>query len=188
MDRDLQRLQTPRDATRHLINALRTLQVTVDDAERQWSVLDADGHVQTDPSFTELLQHAADAQDLSREILRLTADFAQSPHGTNAASSTLVTLAIATTASSQAAGWFAEAAECALSLSRATDATSRRYLSDCMLTHHGAARSSLRLTSRCARDAAKELDKHLGVRRSPTTRTLGESPVPPPPRPNGPHR
>ncbi|MEV7064307.1 hypothetical protein AB0N97_16065 [Streptomyces collinus] len=48
-------------------------------AAQKWELLDENGHVPAEPSYTVLLQHAADAQDLSHDVLRLAADFARSP-------------------------------------------------------------------------------------------------------------
>lgn len=59
-------------------------------AAHQWGLLDEDWYVPAAPSYTALLQHATDAQDLSRDVLRLTADSARSPHHTTRAGSTVV--------------------------------------------------------------------------------------------------
>ncbi|MGW1609766.1 hypothetical protein ACWCQZ_10260 [Streptomyces sp. NPDC002285] len=141
------------------------------------------------PSYTALLQHAADAQDLSRDVLRLTADFARSPHSTTrAGSAVLAHLATAASMSSHAAPHFTETAEGALSLPRSSNPTDRHYLKNRMVIDHASARAFLRRTSESFRDAAKELDDHLGFHRFLSTLTPRESPALPPPRPSGRHR
>jgi hypothetical protein len=65
-----------------LIGALNAMKDELLNAAQQWELLDENGHVPATPSYTALLQHATDAQNLSRDALRLTADFARSPHHT----------------------------------------------------------------------------------------------------------
>ncbi|MFG2592264.1 hypothetical protein [Streptomyces sp. NPDC048438] len=91
--------------------------------------------------------------------------------------------------SSHAAPHFAETAECALTLPRSANPTDRHYLTNRMVIHHASARAFLRRTSESLRDAAKELDDHLGFQRflAPLTRQEGR-PTPPPSRPGGRHR
>lgn len=125
---DIQRELIPRNDTVHLIGALNAMKDKVFDAAQQWELLDESGHVPAAPSYTTLLQHAADAQALSRDIIRLTADFARSPHSaTRAGSAVLAHLATAATMSSHAAPHFAETAESALSLTRPSKPTDPRY-------------------------------------------------------------
>lgn len=78
-------------------------------AAQQWELLDETGQVPATPSYTALLQHATDAQDLSRDVLQLTADFARSPHHTVRVGSTVLKhLGTAATTSSHAAPHFTE--------------------------------------------------------------------------------
>ncbi|MFE2193794.1 hypothetical protein ACFXAQ_23615 [Streptomyces olivaceus] len=82
MKPDFQRDLIPRDDALHLIGALNAMKDKLHDAAQRWELLDENGHVPAAPSYTALLQHATDAQDLSRDVLRLAADFARSPHHT----------------------------------------------------------------------------------------------------------
>ncbi|MFF3979747.1 hypothetical protein [Streptomyces sp. NPDC001828] len=159
-------------------------------AAQEWELLDEDGHVPAEPSYTALLQHAIDAHDLTRDVLALTADFARSPHHTTSAGSTVLKhLAAAATMSSHAAPHFNETAECALALLRSTDPRDQPHVANRMFIEHASARASLRGASRCLRAAAKELDDHLGFHRFLTTLTRKEDPLAPaPPRPGGRHR
>ncbi|MFD3415276.1 hypothetical protein [Streptomyces cyaneofuscatus] len=156
-------------------------------AAHQWKLLDEDGHVPAAPSYTVLLQHATDAQDLSRDVLRLTAEFARSPHHTTRDGSTVLKkLAWATTASSHAPLYFAETAEYSLSLLRSSNPAERQYLSNNMVHDHATGRAYLRRTSEALRDAAEELGAYLGFQRFLTQLTRQEiPPAPPPPRPGG---
>ncbi|MCX4531049.1 hypothetical protein [Streptomyces sp. NBC_01669] len=159
-------------------------------AARQWELLDSTGHVPAAPPYPALLRHAIDAQDLSRDVLRLTADFAESPHHTTHVGKTVQKhLATAATMSSHAAPHFAETAECALTLPRSANPTDRHYLTNRMVIDHAWARAFLRRASESLRDAAKELDGHVGFQRflAPLIRQEGP-PAPPPPRPGGRHR
>lgn len=188
MKPDYQRDLIPRDDALHLIGALNAMKDKLHNTARQWELLDENGHVPA-TSYTALLQHAADAQDLSRDVLRLTADFARSPHPTTRTGSTVLKhLATAATMSSHSAPHFAETAECALTLTRSTNPTDRHYLTNRMVIDHASARAFLRRTSESLRDAAKELDEHLGFQRFLSTLTRRESPPAPPPRPGGLHR
>ncbi|MFE6163144.1 hypothetical protein ACFQ7F_30000 [Streptomyces sp. NPDC056486] len=187
---DIHRELIPRDDALHLIRALNALKDETYKAAHQWELLDEDGHVPAAPSYTLLVQHAADAQDLSRDVLRLAADFARSPHHTTRVGETVLRhLATAAAMSSHAAPHFAETAECALSLPRSANSTDRHHLTNRMVIDHASARAFLRRTSESLRDAAKELDDHLGLQRflAPLTRQEGP-PAPPPPRPGGRHR
>ncbi|MGQ4429982.1 hypothetical protein [Streptomyces sp. SAS_260] len=189
MEPDTQRELIPRDDAVHLIGALSAMKDKLLDAAQQWELLDESGHVPAVPSYTALLQHAADAQDLSRDVLRLTADFARSPHSTTrAGSAVLAHLATAAPMSSHAAPHFTETAENALSLPRSSHPTDRHYLENRMVIDHASARAFLRRTSESLRDAAKELDDHLGFHRFLSTLTPRETPAPPPPKPSGRHR
>ncbi|WP_406498218.1 hypothetical protein OG936_27525 [Streptomyces sp. NBC_00846] len=189
MKPDIQRELILRDDTVHLIGALNAMKDKLLDAAQQWELLGESRHVPAAPSCTALLQHAADAQDLSRGVLRLTADFARSPHSTTrAGSAVLAHLATATTMSSHAAPHFTETAESALSLPRSSNPTDRHYLKNRMVIDHASARAFLVRTSESLHDAAKELDDHLDFHRFLSTLTPRESPAPPPPRPSGRHR
>ncbi|MER5793272.1 hypothetical protein [Streptomyces sp. NPDC001980] len=190
MKPDFQRALIPRDEVLQLIGALNVMKDKLLNAAQQWELLDEYGHVPAAPSYTALLQHATDAQDLSRDVLRLTADFARSPHHTTRAGSTVLKhLGTAATMSSHAAPHFTETAECALVLHRSANSTDRRYLANRMVIEHASARAFLRRTSESLRDAAKELDDHLGFQRFLATLTRQECPsAPPPPRPGGRHR
>ncbi|MEU3529089.1 hypothetical protein AB0E62_35420 [Streptomyces sp. NPDC038707] len=123
----------------------------------------------------------------SDEVLQLTADFARSPHHTTRAGSTILRhLGTAATLSSHAATHFTETAECALAMTRSANPADRHYLADRMVIDHSSARAFLRHTAESLRDAAKELDDHLGFQRFPATLTRQEGPpAPPPPRPGG---
>jgi hypothetical protein len=90
--------------------------------------------------------------------------------------------------SSHAAPHFTESAECALALPRSANPTDRHYLANRIIIDHASARA-LRRTSESLRDAAEELDDHLGFQRFLATLTPQEGPpTPPPPRPGGRHR
>ncbi|MFE2063041.1 hypothetical protein ACFXDH_11625 [Streptomyces sp. NPDC059467] len=175
MKPDFQRDLIPRDEVLQLIGALNVMKDKLLNAAQQWELLDEYGHVPAAPSYAALLQHATDAQDLSRDVLRLTADFARSPHhNTRAGSTVLKHLGTAATMSSHAAPHFTETAEHALALPRSANPTDRRHLANRMVIDHASAR----------RDAAKELDDHLGFQRFLATLTRQEGPpAPPPPRP-----
>ncbi|GAA3500750.1 hypothetical protein GCM10019016_078570 [Streptomyces prasinosporus] len=189
MKPDVQRELIPRDDTLRLIGALDALKEKLLDASQQWELLDEHGHVPAEPSYAELLQHAADAQDLSRDVLRLAADFARSPHSTKrAGSAVLAHLATAATLSSHAAPHFTETAETALSLSRPFGPTDRTYPENRMVIDHATARAYLRRTSESLRDAAKELTAHLDFHRFFPTPSRQQSPAPAPPRPSARHR
>lgn len=177
----------PRDDALHLIGTLNVMKDKAYNAAHQWQLLDEDGHVPAAPSYTVLLQHTTDAQDLSREVLRLTDDFARSPlHTTRVGNTVLTKLAWATTASSHAPPYFAQTAEHALALLRSTTPADRQYLSNNMVHDHATGRAYLRRTSESLRDAGKELEDHLGFRRSLAQLTRQETPpAPPAPRPGG---
>ncbi|MFT9784673.1 hypothetical protein ACMZ5E_00330 [Streptomyces rhizosphaericola] len=190
MEPDLQRDLTPRADVLHLIHSLDHLKITFLGAAKQWQLLDADtGDVPAEPSYTELLQHAVDAQDLSRDVVRLAADFARSPHSTNCAGhAVLAHLATAATMSSHAAPHFAETAETALSLSRAAGPITRRYRGNSMVIDHATARAYLRRTSESLGEAAKELHAHLDLHRFLPAPAQQAVPAPPSPPPNARHR
>ncbi|WP_187452051.1 hypothetical protein [Streptomyces parvus] len=177
----------PRDDALHLIGALNVMKVKAHNAARQWELLDEDGHVPAMPSYTVLLQNATDAQDFARDVLRLTAEFARSPHhATRDGGAALKHLAVAATMSSYAASYLAETAEHALALLRSTNPADRQYLSNNMVHDHATGRAYLRRTSESLRDAGKELEDHLGFQRSLAQLTRQETPpAPPAPRPGG---
>ncbi|MEH0551006.1 hypothetical protein [Streptomyces sp. B21-101] len=178
------------DDVLQLIGPVNAMKDKLLNAAQQWELLDENGHVPATPSYAALLQHATDAQDLSRDVLRLTADFARSPHHTTRAGSTVLKhLGTAATMSSYAAPHFTETAELALTLPRSDNPADRHYLANRMVIDHASARAFLRRTSESLRDAAKELDDHLGFQRFLATLTRQEGPpTPPPPRPGGRHR
>ncbi|MEU9613543.1 hypothetical protein ACIBVM_03045 [[Kitasatospora] papulosa] len=183
----IQRDLIPSAEAHHLIGTLNAMKDKLLNAAEQWQLLDENGDVPATPSYPALLQHAADAQDLSRDVLRLTADFARSPHHTTRAGSTVLRhLATAATISSHAAPHFTETAQCALALPRSANPTDRHYLTNRMVIDHASARAFLGRTSEALRDAAKELDDHLAFQRflAPLTRQEGP-PLPPPPTPDG---
>lgn len=80
MKPNLARELIPRDDALHPIGALNVMKDETHNAAHQWELLDEDGHVPATPPYTVLLQDAADAQDLSHQVLRLTSAFARSPH------------------------------------------------------------------------------------------------------------
>lgn len=179
----------PRDATLHLIDALNDMKAKLLDAAEQFELLDGTGHVPATPSYADLLQHAADAQALSRDVVRMTAEFARAAHSTNRAGRTVLThLATAATLSSHAAPHFAETAEIALSLPRSSSPTDRRFRENRMVIDHATARAYLRRTSESLRDAVKELDAHLDLHRFFPTPFQRVSPAPAPPRPSARNR
>ncbi|PIM71274.1 hypothetical protein CTU88_14165 [Streptomyces sp. JV178] len=189
MNSDAQRQLIPRDATLHLIGALDGMKAEFLDAFEQWQLLDETGHVPATLSCADLLQHAADAQGLSRDVVRLTAEFARTAHSTNrAGSAVLAHLATAATTSSHAAPYFAETAQTALSLSRSSSPTDRYYRGNRMVIDHAKARAYLRRTSESLGDAVKELNDHLDFHRFFRTPSFRESPAPPPGPPSARHR
>ncbi|MEV5935294.1 hypothetical protein ACFZAG_26815 [Streptomyces sp. NPDC012403] len=119
----------PCDDALHLIHALHAVKDKLHDAAQRWELLDENGYVPAAPSCTALLQHATDAQNLSRDVLRLAAGFARSPHHTTRTGRTVLKhLASAATISSHAAPHFTETAENALALPRTANPTDRHYL------------------------------------------------------------
>ncbi|MEE4544011.1 hypothetical protein V2S66_18795 [Streptomyces sp. V4-01] len=180
---------TPRDDTLHLIGSLGALKSEILGVAHQWQLLDDAGHVPAEPFFAELLQHAAGAQNLSRNVVQQTADFARSPHSTNrAGSAVLAHLAMAVTLSSNAVPNFAETAEIALALPRSTSPTDREHRAHRMVICHATARAYLRRTSESLQDAVTELDSHLDLHRFFTTASPQQKPVPAPPGPAPRHR
>ncbi|MFK0136642.1 hypothetical protein [Streptomyces murinus] len=190
MNADLRRELIPRAYALHLIDALEAMKDKLLTAVEQCQLLDEDGRVPAAPSYTELLQQATDAQDLSRDVLRLAAGFARSTHhATRAGRTVLKHLGTAATMSAHAAPHFAETAEGALALPRSANSTDRRYLANRMVIDHASARAFLRRASESLHAAATELDGHLGFQRFHATLTRQEGPpVPPPPGPGGRHR
>lgn len=190
MTPDFQRAVIPRDDALRLIGALNEMKDQAHQAAQQWELLNQDGQVPVAPSFTVLLQHATDAQELSRAVLRLTTDFARTPHhATRDGSTVLKHLALAATMSSYAGPYFAETAEHALALLRATNPADRQYLTNNMVHDHATGRAYLRRTSESLRDAGKELEDHLGFQRFLAQLTRpGGPPTPQPPSPGGHHR
>lgn len=190
MKPDFQRDLIPSDEVLQLIGAVNAMKDKLLNTAQQWELLDENGHVPATPSYAALPQHATDPQNLSRDVLRLSADFARSPHHTTRAGSTVLKhLGTAATMSSHAAPHCTESAECALALPRSANPIDRHYLANRMIIDHASARAFLRRTSESLRDAAKELDDHLGFQRFLATLTRQEGPpAPPPPRPGGRHR
>ncbi|MEU7033608.1 hypothetical protein ABZ958_07995 [Streptomyces sp. NPDC046237] len=189
MNRDIQGELIPRGDALRLIGSLDNLKTAFLDAAEQWQLLDETGDVPAEPSYTELLQHAVDAQDLSRDVVRLAADVARSPHSTNRAGrAVLGHLATAATMSSHAAPHFAETAETSLSLPHVVSPVIRRRRANSMIIDHASARAYLRRTSESLGEAAKELHAHLDLHRflpAPTQRAV---PAPPSPTPSARHR
>ncbi|MFJ8676321.1 hypothetical protein [Streptomyces sp. NPDC093589] len=188
MTPDFQRELIPRADALHLIGALNAMKDEALNAAQQWELLNEDGQVPAAPSYTALLQHATDAQDFSREVLRLTAAFARSAHHSTRVGSTVLKRLAMGAMSSQAVSHFAETAERALALPRSANVTDRHYLANRMVIDHASARAFLRRTSESLRDAAKELDDHLDFHRFFPTLSRTETPTPPPPRPSARHR
>lgn len=185
MNPDVHRELIPRDDTLHLIRALDAMKGKLLHAAQQWQLLDDTGHVPASPAYTDLLQHAADAQALFGDVVQLTADFARTTHSMNrVGSAVLPHLSKAATLSGHAAPHFAEVAETALSLSRSSDPTDRQYRENRMVIDHATARAYLRRAAESLRDAAKELDNHLDFHRFFPTPSQRESPAPPPPTPS----
>ncbi|AJE87432.1 hypothetical protein SLNWT_7056 [Streptomyces albus] len=189
MTPDIQRPLIPRDHALRLVGTLNALTDKLLDASQQWELLDEHGQVPDAPSYTALLQHAADAQDLFRDVLKLTADFARSPHSTTPAGSAVLTfLAVATSMSGHAAPHFAETAECALALPRSSHPADRPYLANRMVGDHAIARARLRHASQVLRKAAEELNDHLDLHDALPPLLSRDTPVRPPPGPQGRHR
>lgn len=189
MNPEAQRELIPRNNTLHLIDSLDAMKAKLLDAAQQWQLLDDTGRVPAAPSYAELLQQAANAQALSRDIVQLTADFARTAHSTKrAGSAVLAHLATAATLSSHAAPHFAETAETSLSLSRSFGPADRTYRENRMVIDHATARAYLRRTSESLRDAAKELNAHLDFHRFFPTPSQRQDPAPAPPRPSSRHR
>ncbi|WP_367435099.1 hypothetical protein [Streptomyces celluloflavus] len=189
MNPDIQRELIPRSDTLRLIGALDGVKAKLIDAVQQWQLLDDTGRVPASPAYAELIQHAADAQALSRDVVRMTVEFARSTHSTNrVGSAVLAHLATAATMSSHAAPYFAETAEGALSLPRSSGPADRQYLENRMVIDHATARAYLRRTSESLRDAANELHAHLDFHRFFPAQARQQSPATPPPRPTTRHR
>ncbi|RSO18772.1 hypothetical protein DMH15_36820 [Streptomyces sp. WAC 06725] len=189
MKPDIQRHLIPREDVLRLIGPLNAMETTFSESAQKWQLLDESGHMPAAPSFTELFQHATEAQDLSRDVFRLTGGFAASPHSTiRTGRATLAHLARASTMSAHAASHFSETAEAALNLSRVTSPADQRYLKNRMVIDHAAARAYLRRTSEAMRDAVKELNGHLDFHRLFPAPSRRERPVPSPPGPSGRHR
>lgn len=187
MKTNFERNLMPRDDALRLIGALNALKDRAYNAAQQWELLNENGHVPEAPSFAALLQHATDAQELSRDVLRLTAEFVRSPHHTtHVGSAVLKDLAWAATASSHAVPYFAETAETALARLRVTNRSDRQYITNSMVHDHATGRAHLRRTSDSLRNAAKQLDDHLGFLRFQAQLTPKEGPpAPPQPSPGG---
>ena len=186
MKPDIQRDLIPPDDALRLVGALNSMKATFHDRAQQWLLLDESGHVPAEPSYTELLGHATSAQDLSRDVLRLTGEFAASPHSAyRAGRATLAHLAMASTLSAHATSYFAETAEAALCLPRSSGPAGQHYLTNRMVIDHASARAFLRRASESLRDAAKELEDHLRFQHFLSTLTPRETPTLPPSRPSG---
>lgn len=178
----------PRDEALRLIGTLDGMKSKLLDAAQQWQLLDDSGHVPAALVYADLIQHAAAAQDLSRDVVRLAAGFARSPHSTTRAGrAVLAHLATAVALSSNAAPHFAWTAETAVSPLTA-GATHRRYRDNCMVIDHATARAYLRRASESLRDAATELNHHLGLHRFVPEPSRQQSPVSPPPGRSARHR
>lgn len=185
---DIQRDLIPPDDALRLVGALNAMQATFHDRAQQWQLLDESGHVPTEPlSYTELLRHATSAQDLSRDVLRLTSEFAASDYSTTRTGRAILAhLATASTMSAHAPSHFAQTAQGVLGQPRSACPT-KRYVTDPMVIDHASARAFLQRTSESLRDAAKALDDHLDFQRLISTLARLETPVPPPPGLKGRH-
>ncbi|MFD4476444.1 hypothetical protein ACFWPU_10070 [Streptomyces sp. NPDC058471] len=185
MNFDAQRELIPRDDTLQMIGAFNGLKAKLVAAAEEYQLLDDTGRVPAAPSYAELLQHAADAQALSHDVVQIAVEFARSTHSTSRVGSrVLAHLATGATMSSHAVPNFAETAENALSLPRASGSTDRQYRDNRMVIDHATARAYLRRTSESLRDAAKELDAHLDFHRFFPAQAQQQSPATPPPRPS----
>ncbi|MFE4613377.1 hypothetical protein ACFRK5_34320 [Streptomyces niveus] len=183
MNPDVRRELMPRDEVLRLIGVLDGMKAMFLDAAEQWQLLDDTGHVPAAPVYADLIQHAAAAQDLSRDVVRLAADFARSPHSTTRVGrAVLAHLATAATLSSNAAPRFAETAETALSL--AGNPITYRYRANSMVLDHAAGRAYLRRASESLGDATKELNKHLDLHQFFPTPSPQQNLAPPPPGPD----
>ncbi|MEU4347046.1 hypothetical protein [Streptomyces sp. NPDC023838] len=185
----LQRELIPRDDTLKMIGALNDLKARLLALAEECQLLDDTGRVPATPSYTELLQHAAEAQALSREVVDLTAEFAGSAHSTNrAGTAVLAHLATAATMLSHAAPHFAETAENSLPLNRTSHPDDRHYQGNRMVLDHATARAYLRRASESLRDAVSELNAHLHFHRFVPAPARQQNPALPPPPPSARHR
>ena len=188
MKPDIQRELIQRATTLHLIDALNAVKGRLSGAFEQWELLDDTGRVPASPSYTALLQQAADAQALARDVVQLTADFARTTSSTNrAGSAVLAHLASAVTLSSQAVPHFAETAQTVLSLPRPHSENDSYVRDNRMVVEHATARACLRRAAEALGDAVQELTDHLDFHRFFLTPSHRQSPVPPP-KPRGRHR
>ncbi|MEV4997457.1 hypothetical protein [Streptomyces niveus] len=183
MNPDARRRLIPRGEVLRLIGVLDGMKAKLLDAAEQWQLLDDTGQVPAAPVYADLIQHAAAAQDLSRDVVRLAADFARSPHSTaRVGRAVLAHLATAATLSSNAAPRFAETAETALSL--AGNPITDRYQANSMVLDHATGRAYLRRTSESLGAAAKALNHHLDLHQFFPTPARQQNPAPPPPGPD----
>ncbi|MBK3637090.1 hypothetical protein JHN52_30130 [Streptomyces sp. MBT97] len=188
MNPDSRRELIPRATTFHLIDALNAVRGKLSGAFEQWELLDDTGRVPASPSYTALLQHAADAQALARDVVQLTADFARTTSSTNrAGSAVLAHLASAVTLSSQAVPHFAETAQTALSPPRPHSENDSYLRDNRMVVEHATARACLRRAAQALGDAVQELTEYLDFHPFFLTPSHRQSPVPPP-KPGGRHR
>ncbi|MEV8426447.1 hypothetical protein [Streptomyces niveus] len=182
MNPDVRRELIPRDEVLRLIGALDGMKSKLLDAAEQWQLLDDTGRVPSTPAYADLIQHAAGAHTLAHGVVELAADFARSPHSTNRAGRAVLThLATAATLSSHATPHFAETAETALT--QASGPTDGHCRANRMVIDHATARAYLRRASESLRDAATELNDHLGLHRffpEPSRQQIPPSPLPGP--------
>ncbi|MFB7781358.1 hypothetical protein ACFC1D_01425 [Streptomyces vinaceus] len=151
---------TPHAHFPHLVGALKALEIKFADTAPRWEPDEIDRLLET--PFTELFQHATEMQEISREVLQITAELAATPQGTNARDrGALDHLATASTMSSYAATHFAESAESALRLPAASTPQDRRDAENRIISNHATARAYGRVTSRCLRHAITDLDHPL---------------------------
>ncbi|MFD3522265.1 hypothetical protein [Streptomyces sp. NPDC058653] len=189
MNSDVQRQLIPRGEALRLIGVLDGMKSKLLDAAEQWQLLDDTGHVPNTPAYADLIQHAAAAQDLTRDVVRLAADFAQSPHSTTRADPAVLThLATAATMSSHSAAHFAETAETALSLPLPAGTTNRHYRAHRMVIDHATARAYLRRTSESLGASAKEINNHLDLHQFFPAPSRRQTPAPPAPGSDTRHR
>ncbi|MET9564756.1 hypothetical protein [Streptomyces tauricus] len=176
----------PREDVLRLIDEFSAMKETFASKIEQWQLLDISGRVPAALSFTELFQHVTGAQELSRDVLKVTADFAARLHIANPAGrDTLAHLSTASFLSAHAVSHFAQTAHAVLTLRRLPDPTDQHYLKNEMVIDHATARNYLLRTSQSLRDAAQTLHEHLQLHRFFSAPALSDRPVPPPPGPKG---
>lgn len=166
---------------RRFISVLDTLTGELAEAAEQWELLNES--VPAPPAYSELLQHAVKAQELSREVLRLAADFARSPHSTTRDGRTVLVHLATAAISAHAVPNFALTAENSLFLHPSAHPTVRKGRESRMTIDHATARANLMRASQALRDSAKELERHSGFHRFFPKPSRQENPDPRSPGP-----